>query len=132
MTSIRRKITASSPVVVIGSGLAGMSAALRMADHVPVALVTKHALGDGSTAWAQGGIAVALGPGDSVNAHVDDTLGAGAGMGDPRAARAVCGDAAAVVDRLASLGVEFDRDDRGLAMAREGAHSLPRVVHARG
>jgi L-aspartate oxidase len=132
MTSIRRKITASSPVVVIGSGLAGMSAALRMADHVPVALVTKHALGDGSTAWAQGGIAVALGPGDSVDAHVDDTLGAGAGMGDPRAARAVCGDAAAVVDRLASLGVEFDRDDRGLAMAREGAHSLPRVVHAGG
>lgn len=132
MTSIRRKITAQDPVVVIGSGLAGMSAALTIAPHRPVVLVTKHALGSGSTAWAQGGIAVALGPDDSVDAHVRDTIGAGAGLADVRAASAVCGDAARVVDDLASQGVEFDLDDRGLAMAREGAHSLPRVVHAGG
>lgn len=132
MTSIRRKLTGSTPVVVIGSGLAGMSAALRIADHAPVVLVTKQYLGAGSSAWAQGGIAAALGPGDSVDAHVRDTLGAGAGMSDARAARQVCGDAPGVVDALARLGVRFDHDARGLALAREGAHSLPRVVHAGG
>lgn len=132
MTSNRRKITPEHPVVVIGSGLAGMSAALRIAPHRHVLLVTKHALGDGSTAWAQGGIAVAMGPGDSVESHVHDTIGAGAGLTDGAAAAAVCGDAADVIDDLAVLGVAFDRDDRGLALAREGAHSLPRVVHAGG
>ena len=79
MTSVRRKITAASPVVVVGSGLAGMSAALRIADHRPVLLVTKHGLGDGSTSWAQGGIAAAIGPDDSVDAHAGDTMAAGSG-----------------------------------------------------
>ncbi len=109
-----------------------MSAALRIAGSRPVALVTKHSLGEGSTTWAQGGIAVAMGPGDSVRAHVVDTLGAGAGMCDARAAHAVCGDAPRVIADLAAQGVAFDRDDRGLALAREGAHALPRVVHAGG
>lgn len=132
MTSVRRKITLSLPVVVIGSGLAGMSAALRIAPRRPVLLVTKDALGDGSTAWAQGGIAAAIGPGDSVDAHAADTLEAGAGSADPAAAAAVCGDAPATIAALAALGVEFDVAHGEVALAREGAHSLPRVAHAGG
>lgn len=132
MTSFGRKITADRPVVVIGSGLAGMSAALRIAGRRSVLLVTKAALGEGSTAWAQGGIAAAIGPGDSVEAHVADTIEAGAGSTDMAAAAAVCGDAPATIMALADLGVAFDVADGDLALAREGAHSLPRVAHAGG
>lgn len=132
MTSVRRKITAHQHVVVIGSGLAGMSAALRIAGRRPVLLVTKAGLGEGSTAWAQGGIAAAIGPGDSVDAHVADTIDAGAGSTDPAAAAAVCGDAPATIRSLEGLGVAFDTAHGELALAREGAHSLPRVAHAGG
>ena len=132
MTSIRRKIAPGAPTVVIGGGLAGMTAALRIAGRVPVVIVTKAALGEGSTQWAQGGIAAAVGPGDSVEAHVRDTLDAGAGMGDAGTARAVCGDAPGLIAELECLGVRFDRAGVALALAREGAHSLPRVVHAGG
>lgn len=132
MTSIRRKFPAPRPVVVIGSGLAGLSAALRVAPERPVLLVTKHALGYGSTAWAQGGIAAAVGPGDSAEAHATDTIEAGAGSTDPRAAATVCMEAPGVIHALAALGVEFDRSRGQLALAREGAHSLPRVAHAGG
>ena len=126
MASVRRKI------VVIGSGLAGMFASLRIAEHHDVLLVTKDALGAGSTAWAQGGIAAAVGPEDTVTAHVVDTLEAGAGLTDPVVASVVCADAPRRVDDLARLGVVFDRAGDGLALAREGAHSRPRVVHAGG
>ena len=118
--------------MVIGGGLAGMTAALRLAGRVPVVIVTKAALGEGSTQWAQGGIAAAVGPGDSVEGHVRDTLEAGAGMGDRGTARAVCGDAPGLIAELEGLGVRFDRAGDALALAREGAHSLPRVVHAGG
>ncbi len=132
MTSVRRKIAAQHPVVVVGSGLAGLSAALRIAGHRDVLLVTKGPLGEGSTGWAQGGIAAALGPGDSVAAHAADTLAAGDGLADPLAANAVCGDAPGVIDDLAALGVAFDRDRGAIALAREGAHALPRVAHVGG
>ncbi|MBM4394041.1 MAG: FAD-dependent oxidoreductase, partial [Deltaproteobacteria bacterium] len=77
MTSLRREITRRHPAVVVGSGLAGLSAALRIAAHRDVIVVTKGALGEGGTSWAQGGIAAALGPGDTVQAHAADTLMAG-------------------------------------------------------
>ncbi len=109
-----------------------MFAALRIAEHHDVLLVTKQALGDGSTAWAQGGIAASVGPADTVAAHVLDTLAAGAGISDPDCARAVCGDGPARIADLERLGVRFDRADSVLALAREGAHSRARVVHAGG
>lgn len=109
-----------------------MLATLRIADASDVTLVTKAALGDGSTAWAQGGIAAAVGPDDSVDAHIADTLEAAAGIGVATAAQAVCGDAPRLVDDLALLGVRFDTTHGQLALAREGAHSYPRVVHAGG
>jgi len=118
--------------VVVGSGLAGMFTALRVAAERDVLLVTKGVLGEGSTSWAQGGIAAAVGPGDTVEAHAADTLAAGAGLSNAMAARIVCADAPATVTDLAALGVRFDRSRGDLALAREGAHSLPRVVHAGG
>ncbi len=118
--------------MVIGSGLAGMSAALRIASRRPVLLVTKLGLGEGSTSWAQGGIAAAIGPDDSVEAHAADTIDAGAGSCVPDAVSAVCGDAPRTIAALADLGVAFDRAHGEIALAREGAHSLPRVAHAGG
>lgn len=110
-----------------------MFAALRVAEHHDVLLITKRTLGEGSTAWAQGGIAAAVGPEDTVTAHVVDTLDAGAGLCDPVVASVVCADAPRRVSDLAGFGVQFDRtDDDALALAREGAHSRPRVVHAGG
>lgn len=109
-----------------------MFAALRIAEHHDVVLVTKQALGDGSTAWAQGGIAAAVGPADTVAAHVLDTLVAGAGISDADCARAVCGDGPVRIADLEGMGVRFDRVDSVLSLAREGAHSRARVVHAGG
>ncbi|MBM3634461.1 MAG: L-aspartate oxidase [Actinobacteria bacterium] len=132
MTSIRRKTTRSTPIVVVGSGLAGLSAAVRIAAGRDVVIITKGTLGEGSTSWAQGGIAAALGPGDTVHAHADDTIHAAAGLGDSVAASALCADAPGVIADLAALGVGFDIDHGRIALAREGAHSLPRVAHAGG
>ena len=110
-----------------------MFTALRVAEHHDVLLITKRGLGEGSTAWAQGGIAAAVGPEDTVTAHVVDTLDAGAGMCDRVVASVVCADAPRRGSDLARFGVRFDRaDDDTLALAREGAHSRPRVVHAGG
>ena len=109
MTSVRRKFTTDpSPAIVVGGGLAGMFTALRIAAHRDVVLVTKGAIGEGSTALAQGGIAAAVGAHDTVAAHVLDTLAAGAGLVDPDVARAVCSDGPARIADLAALGVAFD------------------------
>ena len=108
-----------SPAIVVGGGLAGMFTALRIAAHRDVVLVTKGAIGEGSTAWAQGGIAAAVGADDTVAAHVLDTLEAGAGLADPDVARAVCTDGPARIADLAALGVAFDRAGDYLARARE-------------
>jgi L-aspartate oxidase len=120
------------PLVVVGGGLAGLWLALRAAPLGPVLLVTKGALGDGSTSWAQGGMAAAVGEGDSPAAHLSDTLAAGAGLCDPGAARAICLEAPALVRALARAGVGFDRDGDGPALGREGAHAVARVLHAGG
>ena len=119
-------------LLVATPGAGKTAFALRVAAERDVLLVTKGVLGGGSTAWAQGGIAAAVGPGDTVEAHAADTLAAGAGLSDAVAARIVCADAPATVADLAALGVRFDRSRGDLALAREGAHSLPRVVHAGG
>ncbi|WP_353810387.1 L-aspartate oxidase [Agromyces sp. SYSU T00194] len=120
-------------VVVVGSGLAGLLAAVRAADAGHrVTVVTKGALDEGSTRYAQGGIAAALFPDDSVDAHVLDTLRAGAGHCDPAAVRVLCEEGPARVRDLIRFGARFDRDDSGLARGLEAAHSRARVVHAGG
>jgi L-aspartate oxidase len=120
------------PVIVVGSGIAGALAALGAAESGPVVVITEGALGDGSTRRAQGGIAAAVDRGDSVEAHLRDTLEAGAGLCDPEAAAAICREGPAQVTELLSRGVVFDRSRGRLRLAREGAHSAARVVHAGG
>ena len=122
----------SDPVVVVGSGLAGLLVALRTAPCAPVVLITKTALGDGNTAYAQGGIAAALGPEDSVGAHVADTLVAGAGLCDADVVVDAVAAGPASIAILQALGVPFDRHGAKLALGREGAHSADRIVHAGG
>ncbi|MDR6971033.1 L-aspartate oxidase [Leifsonia shinshuensis] len=122
-----------SRVVVVGSGIAGLTAALRAhALGHAVAIVTKAALSDGSTRYAQGGIAAALFPDDSVAAHVADTLRAGAGLNVREAVEALCADGPERVRELIALGAAFDRDGDGFARGLEAAHSSARVLHAGG
>ncbi len=120
------------PVVVVGSGLAGLLVALRAAAAGPVILVTKTGLGDGNTAHAQGGIAAALGADDSVGAHVADTLVAGAGLCEADVVADAIAAGPASIAILQALGVSFDPDGARLALGREGAHSADRIVHAGG
>lgn len=140
---IARRLLASPPgwirradVVVVGSGIAGVSAALAVHASLPdrdVLLVTKSMLDDGSTRWAQGGIAAALGPGDSPEQHLADTLTAGAGLCDVEAVRALVTDGPDAVRRLIALGARFDSEPGGpLALTREGGHLRRRVAHAGG
>ena len=126
--------TAATDVVVVGSGAAGLMTALGLADAGrTVTLVTKGALGDGSTRWAQGGLAAVLGADDDPELHVRDTLAAGAGLCDEPAVRALVAEAPKAIGTLLELGARLDLDDDGRpALTREGGHSRDRVVHAGG
>lgn len=116
-------------VLIVGSGLAGLSAALHLAPTHRVAILTKRAMTDGSSGWAQGGIAAVMDKGDSFDAHVDDTLVAGAGLSDPAATRFVVEHAPESVAWLRELGVPFSEEDGQLHLTREGGHSARRIVH---
>jgi len=117
-------------VLIVGSGLAGLSAALRLAPTHRVAVVTKRAITDGSSQWAQGGIAAVLGEGDSFEAHVQDTFVAGAGLCAPDATRLVVEQAPECIAWLRALGVPFSMEEGRLHLTREGGHSERRIVHA--
>ncbi|CAN5641239.1 L-aspartate oxidase [soil metagenome] len=116
--------------LVIGSGLAGLTFALRASRHGRVAVLTKGEITDGNTGWAQGGIAAAVGEADSWELHERDTLIAGAGLCDPAAVRFLVQKAPKAIEWLQSLGARFDEESNGgLALGREGGHSLHRIVH---
>ncbi|PFG31698.1 L-aspartate oxidase [Paramicrobacterium agarici] len=121
-----------SHVIVVGSGIAGLTVALRASAEHDVTIVTKDALGDGNTARAQGGIAGVLCDDDSVDAHINDTVRAGAGLCDEDAVRVLCSEGPERIRGLAAAGVDFDTDGTGFAQGLEAAHSYPRVVHAGG
>ncbi|MCM2268592.1 MAG: L-aspartate oxidase [Thermoanaerobaculia bacterium] len=119
-------------LVVVGTGVAGLTAALG-ADGARVHLLSKGGLESGSSPWAQGGVAAAVGRGDSPELHAADTVAAGAGLVDPEVAEIVTRDGVLAVRRLVEIGAEFDRGARGeLALGREAAHSRSRIVHAGG
>jgi L-aspartate oxidase len=122
----------SFDVVIIGSGLAGQSLALRLATTLKVALITKRSLADCATAWAQGGIAAVLDPTDSVDSHLADTFDAGAGLCDPRSSRFVIENSERAIRWLIDRGVPFTRDEStstGYHLTREGGHSHRRIIH---
>lgn len=123
-------------LLVIGSGVAGLSAAVRAArtHGLRVGVLTKGDLDDGSTRWAQGGVAAVLEEDpDSTDLHLTDTLAAGGGLCDVDAVRVLVDEGPARVRELMSLGAVFDRDPEGqLELAREGGHSMARIVHAGG
>jgi len=125
---------ASADVIVVGSGIAGLTAALRLRQRVDrVLLVTKTVLSEGSTEWAQGGIAAALDPADSADQHLRDTLVAGAGVCDQEAVRILVSEGPARVRELVALGTEFDRGPDGeISLTREGGHHRDRIAHAGG
>jgi len=119
--------------LILGAGLAGLFTALKLAPFPACVLAGARAGASGSSAWAQGGIAAALGPDDDWNSHCADTIAAGAGTVDEAVAAIVAREAAARIDDLLTYGAPFDRNSDGsLALAREAAHSAPRIVHVTG
>jgi len=120
-------------VVVIGAGLAGLTAALELAQRGPVVVLAKRDLAEAATAWAQGGIVGVLGSDDSVELHVRDTQDAGAGLVDEHTARFIAEHSAAAVQWLVDQGVPFSPDPTGplgLHLTREGGHAVRRIAHA--
>ncbi|MFF0790691.1 L-aspartate oxidase [Streptomyces spiralis] len=141
MTSTGIRLHAPAPgwsiaadVVVVGSGVAGLTVALRCeAAGLDTVVVTKARLDDGSTRWAQGGVAAALGEGDTPEQHLDDTLVAGAGLCDEEAVRILVTEGPDAVRRLIDTGAHFDESSEGgLALTREGGHHRRRIAHAGG
>jgi L-aspartate oxidase len=125
--------TAQADVVVVGSGIAGLTTALAARKAGRVLLVTKTHLDEGSTVWAQGGIAAALDPEDSPDQHYSDTLVAGVGICDEAAVRVLVTEGPQRVRELIALGANFERTAEGeIALAREGGHGRDRIAHAGG
>jgi L-aspartate oxidase len=122
----------STDFIVIGSGIAGLRAAVALAPVGRVLMLTKSDPGAGSTGYAQGGIAAAVGPDDSPARHAADTIAAADGLADPRAVEVLVGEGPAYVRELLEWGAAFDRGPDGAPdLAREGAHAVRRVLHAR-
>ena len=114
--------------IVVGSGLAGLSFALSIADHGKVCVITKAEITDSNTQWAQGGIAAAVGESDDWHLHERDTLVAGAGLNDQEAVRFLVQNAPSAVEWLISLGANFDHNGEELSLGKEGGHSRHRIV----
>lgn len=124
--------TSTTDVVVVGSGVAGLTVALNVRKAgLRAMVVTKAMLDDGSTRWAQGGIAAALGEGDTPEQHLADTLVAGAGLCDERAVRTLVTEGPDAVRHLIATGAAFDLDQDGeILLTREGGHHRRRIAHA--
>lgn len=122
--------TSGFDVLIIGSGAAGLSAALALPATYRVGLITKTDLQQSASGWAQGGMAAAIDPTDSPSLHAQDTLAAGAGLCDPVSVQFLVEQAPTQVERLLAMGVAFDRAGDRPALTLEAAHSRPRVLHA--
>eukprot|EP00241_Pyramimonas_parkeae_P003946 CAMPEP_0114238424 /NCGR_PEP_ID=MMETSP0058-20121206/7917_1 /TAXON_ID=36894 /ORGANISM="Pyramimonas parkeae, CCMP726" /LENGTH=685 /DNA_ID=CAMNT_0001350533 /DNA_START=428 /DNA_END=2485 /DNA_ORIENTATION=+ len=137
LRSSKLRVTAPAPTIerydflVIGSGIAGLSYALQVADYGRVAVITKDEANEGSTRYAQGGICAVLDPLDSVESHARDTMVAGDFLCDEKVVQLVCSEGAEAVLDLVAMGAKFDKaQDGGLHLTREGGHEHKRIVHA--
>ena len=118
--------------IVVGGGIAGLRAAIGLAEAGRVLVVTKQEVTESNTQYAQGGIAVALSDEDEVELHLQDTIDAGDGLVNAEAARVLVEEGPERIQELISWGTEFDRDGSSLSFTREGAHSRSRILHAQG
>ena len=119
--------------VIVGAGIAGLRAAIGLAgDGARVLVVTKEALGESNTNYAQGGIAVAMSGEEDVALHLEDTVNAGDGLVNREAARVLVEEGPVRVEELLRWGTDFDREGGQLMLTREGAHSRNRILHAHG
>lgn len=133
MPLYKHDIAMKFDVAIVGSGLAGLSVALHLAQTRKVAIISKRALLDGASNWAQGGIAAVLDSGDSHDQHITDTLVAGAGLCEEAATRYIVENGRAAIEWLIEQGVPFTRDETaelGFHLTREGGHSQRRIIHA--
>ncbi|MCA9081456.1 MAG: L-aspartate oxidase [Planctomycetaceae bacterium] len=119
-------------VLVLGTGIAGVRAALEIDPRLRVVMITKDVAEFSNSAWAQGGIAGVLDPSDTISNHVEDTMVAGAGLCDRHVVEAVVEAAPELIRQLISYGANFDRKDGDIALTMEGGHSHPRIAHALG
>ncbi len=119
----------SYDVIIIGSGAAGLTAAISLAEKHKVLVLAKGSLTGGSTAWAQGGIAAVLGEGDTFEEHIEDTMVAGAGLNRRETVEFVVESAPHAIERLVQMGVPFNKEADALHLTREGGHSQRRIVH---
>jgi len=119
-------------ILVIGSGISGLSIALKLAKHYQVTVLAKSELNDGSSQYAQGGIAAVLDPFDTIESHIKDTLIAGAGLSDPKVAKLVAEKGKQAVLELVQLGVPFSKDEHNkhFHLTKEGGHGYRRIIHA--
>jgi L-aspartate oxidase len=125
-------VPAESDFVVIGAGVAGLRAAIELAEAGRVLVLAKRGVKDSNTQWAQGGIAAALSDEDEVSLHLQDTLVAGDGLCNPQAVKVLVEEGPERIDELVAWGTQFDRNGTKLVFGREGAHSRNRILHAQG
>ena len=118
--------------IIVGSGIAGLYAALLAKEHGSVLAITKGSIDETNTRYAQGGIAAAIGANDSPELHFQDTIAAGAGLCDEESVRILVTEAPDRIIELIALGVPFDTLEGAIALGREGAHSVSRILHAGG
>src|SRR5215831_765298 len=123
---------AETDFIVIGSGIAGLRAAIDLAEAGRVTVFTKAQITESNSMHAQGGIAAAIGQNDNVDKHYADTMAAGAGLCDEQAVRVLVQEGPAEIDRLLTWGADFERDGRTLSLSREGGHGVARIVHGNG
>src|SRR4029077_10498888 len=124
--------TYQADYAVVGSGVAGLRAAIELSSAGSVLVLAKSNLSDSATAWAQGGIAVALSDEDEIGLHEQDTLNAGDGLCRPEAVARLAEEGPTYINQLIEWGTEFDRAGTKLAFTREAAHSRSRILHANG
>ena len=129
---LMKQIPSQTDFVVVGAGVAGLRAAIELANHGQVICLAKREVAESNTQYAQGGIAVALSDEDEIGLHLQDTIGAGDGLVNVEAARVLVAEGPPRIEELIDWGTQFDRHGTKLAFTREGAHSRDRVLHAHG
>src|SRR5438477_9660080 len=127
-----KSVPQETDFIVVGAGVAGLRAAIELAQSGRVLVLTKQEITESATQYAQGGIAAALSDEDEISLHLQDTLSAGDGLVNPEAARVLVEDAPERIEELIGWGTQFDREGTRLTFGREGAHSRNRILHAHG